>query len=505
MSKAILLKSVIILAVLSVFHSVFWFFKTGQIEKQINSLISENSSYVSAGEISVSGFPLKQRVSIKDLKITLPNPAFSKYQIDIKNLIATSGIFSGDFSVTLNEQVSVLDTETNISGLLEFNKEPEIKALIAKDSIAKFSYKDSGHRVLDAEKNTIYAASTANFSFESTLEEGDKIKNKITVDLKDIEGFDILSVYKNSSEKKVIEGIKTGEIAIGNSTSAAAAPVDTKATPPITAPTTTATANNTVNPTPADIAKAATLTDSSAKNTKPEEKPEDMTAALNNNLVKSNFAMDVDYTLVPNQGEQQTQNDPTQIQESPVQYSRAIKVNSLEFSNPLYKISINGEFNLLQDDSLPSGAVTLKIEKVSNLVNHITAGLNQIADQKKIGTVAAVKAADLNSSNTAPTTTATTNTVATNVATPSATTNNSAPDASAASAAITPSAAVAVNEDSYQIFVRKFAAGLDPVVKEISAKNPLSKDDNSVFDIRREKNIEFLINETSVREILGKF
>jgi hypothetical protein len=43
------------------------------------------------------------------------------------------------------------------------------------------------------------------------------------------------------------------------------------------------------------------------------------------------------------------------------------------------------------------------------------------------------------------------------------------------------------------------------VTKELTSKNPLSKDDVAVFDIRREKNIEFLINETPMREILGKF
>ena len=39
----------------------------------------------------------------------------------------------------------------------------------------------------------------------------------------------------------------------------------------------------------------------------------------------------------------------------------------------------------------------------------------------------------------------------------------------------------------------------------MAAKNPVSKGDVAVFDIRREKNLEFLINETSIREVLGKF
>jgi hypothetical protein len=36
-------------------------------------------------------------------------------------------------------------------------------------------------------------------------------------------------------------------------------------------------------------------------------------------------------------------------------------------------------------------------------------------------------------------------------------------------------------------------------------KNQLSKEDLAVFEIRREKNLDFLINETPIREVMGKF
>ncbi len=79
MNKGIVIKTGIVLVVFAVIHSIFWFFKTGQIEKQINNFISENSANVSAVEVKVSGFPLKQTVAISDLKFSLPNPALAKY------------------------------------------------------------------------------------------------------------------------------------------------------------------------------------------------------------------------------------------------------------------------------------------------------------------------------------------------------------------------------------------------------------------------------------------
>lgn len=486
MSKSIVIKSGIVLVVLGVIHSVFWFFKTGQLEKQVNNFITENSTHVSAGEIAISGFPLKQTILIKDLKFSIPNPAFSKYQTTVKNLEATSGIFGNNFTIAIIDQVSVQDNETNISGLVEFGKEAEISAVLSDGMISKFSYQDFGHRVLDVEKNVIYASSGANISIESSLEDGDKIKTKIIADLKDIEGFDILSVYKNSSEKKVIEGIKTGEITIGNSASltpASASDVAAANTPTPTAAPAIQAPNTEVSANPMDP-------DSAAKQT------EDMTAAVANNLVKSNFILDAEYVLTPTQSgsEQQTQTDPTQIQETPVQYSKTFKIANLEFSNPLYKITVNGQIDIFQDDALPSGSVTVKVEKVDNLVSHISAGLTQAAEQKKPSADSLVQSAELavaNDTNVAAAPTPSQDTA-------SATATNS--DSASAISATTPAV-----DDSYQIFLKRFVASLASVTKEVSSKNQLSKDDLSVFDIRREKNLELLINETPTREILGKF
>ena len=43
MSKSIVIKSAIVLAVSALVYSAFWFFKVGQVEKQIKNFITENS------------------------------------------------------------------------------------------------------------------------------------------------------------------------------------------------------------------------------------------------------------------------------------------------------------------------------------------------------------------------------------------------------------------------------------------------------------------------------
>ena len=58
MKKGIVVKIVVVLAIIASAHSIFWFFKAGQVEKQIQNFISENSAYISSGEIAVCGFPL---------------------------------------------------------------------------------------------------------------------------------------------------------------------------------------------------------------------------------------------------------------------------------------------------------------------------------------------------------------------------------------------------------------------------------------------------------------
>ena len=196
----------------------------------------------------------------------------------------------------------------------------------------------------------------------------------------------------------------------------------------------------------------------------PEDDPRNPATIADNSIVKSNFTLDVEYVLTPNKSEQQVPFDPTQIQEIPLQYAKLVKINNLDFSNPLYKIVINGEMNVLADDNLPSGGLSIKVEKIDNLVSQLTTGFTQMAEKDKtvVSAITDVQSSDLASAGN-------------------------------------------ISDDSYQVFLSRISANLSVIAKELAAKNPVSKEDVAQFDVRREKNLDFLINETTIREVLGKF
>jgi hypothetical protein len=481
MSKNVVIKLIIVLVVAALVYTAFWFFKIGQVEKRISNFISDNSAYVSAGEVSVSGFPMSQKITIKDLKFFLPSQILNKRQVIVKHLEAKSGIFSSDFSVSLLEPVTVQDAEGNVANV-EFSKDPEITIAISDGRISKLNYQDFGYRILDMEKNVIYAATNTLVNVDATVDDNEKITTKITANVKDIEGFDVLDIYKNASEKKVIDGIKTGEIVLGSASTAliptqianvsGAAAVAPASVSPTAAPAgaNAAMPTNVTNGYTAAVASTApapTAPDVSSVPAAPMDTAK-LAEVANSNLVKNNFVLDMEYILTPNNqaAEQPTAatppTNPVEIQEAPTQYFKLVKINSLEFSNPLFKILVNGEMNTFQDDSMPSGSISVKVEKIDTLLSYLNTGLTQIIEQKKPVTTTEVQSSDLASNGM-------------------------------------------LAEDSYQNFLKRIVANLSPVAKELAAKNVVSKEEVAQFDIRREKNLEFLVNETPLREILGKF
>jgi hypothetical protein len=129
-NKSLLIKILIVLVAAVVVYSVFWFFKLGQVEKQINRFVNEHSSNVSVGDIAVSGFPFSQKVTISDLRFSLPTPALDKRQVLVKTLEASAGIFESEFAVTVTGQVLIFDQEGG-SANLEFNAPPRITVSIS--------------------------------------------------------------------------------------------------------------------------------------------------------------------------------------------------------------------------------------------------------------------------------------------------------------------------------------------------------------------------------------
>jgi len=308
---------------------------------------------------------------------------------------------------------------------------------------------------------------SSSVSFVASVESNDQITVKLNADIKEMEGFTLLDIYKNSSEKKIIDGIKTGEIVLGGAATIVAGDPNSQPSAAISPqpPVVASAASAGVVTDPIALAKAAATgatTDTAVANI-PNDAAAIASALASNNIIKNNLVVNFEYILTPNKNEQQAALpfDPAQMQESPTQYSRAIKVNHLEFSNSLYKIIINGQVNSFQDDNLPSGFITIKVENSAALLSYLSSGFAQIAEQKK-----------------------------------------ASPEVQQSSDLSTQSSA---QGGAYQDFLKRIASGISSVSTELAAKNQLTKDNIAVFDMRREKNLEFVINETPLREVLGKF
>ena len=520
MKKGLIIKLAIVLVVLVLSYCVFWFYKAGQSEKQINKFIADNSANISAGSVSVSGFPVGQKIVLSDLKITIPVNLTAKRQIIIKQIEATSGIFSNDFVVNLIDAVKIQDLENSGDVFdVEFTNKPEVLVSLFGGSIAKFQYNDSGFKILDAEKNVVNSSSGLSILSENSVDETDKRINKINISFKELEGYAVIDFYKNVLEKKVIEGIKTEEIKVNINPVVDQANIQQLTTPlsqeqalamqnngagqppvavdpaqqippsPVVAPSAQQIPPvNPQDPAAQAMAMAQAAAQAGANVPTPPSPPVNPIQVDNNQVptapantdpnapsvpvapvnlaLKNNITIDIIITLTPSVKQDQTETppaDPTQIQELPVQYVQNIKINNVELSNDLFRINVTGDVVNSSDDNYPSGGITVKVEKISNLVNELKGEFKKLSEAKK----------------------------------PSIPTNG----------------IDLINEQSqqqnqvqnYDIFLNNISEKLTNISSEIALKNSASKDEIAQFDVRREKNLEFLVNEVSVREIIGKF
>ena len=504
MKKSLIIKLSIVLVVLVLSYCVFWFFKAGQSEKQINKFIADNSSYISAGEIAVSGFPVAQKIVISDLKITVPINLIAKRQIVIKQLQANSGIFANDFVVNFTDAVKVqdLDSSGDLFDVEFTGGQPEMMVSLLDGAISRFQYNDMGFKVLDAEKNVVNASAGTSILSENSVDESDKRTNKINISFKDLEGYTVIDFYKNLLEKKVIEGIKTEEIKVNINPVAMIDP-NLQQMPPIspdqagfvqpnmlpvvdpTQPPISANQPPMIPPADGNAAVAQAIADQNGGSVQPPmpadagqsaQAPANIdpnnpqqapapAAIVESEISKHNVVIDVVLTLTPSVKQEQGEaipTDPTQVQELPVQYVQNIKINNVELSNASYKINITGDAISASDDNYPSGGITVKVEKIANLVTHLQGQFKQLSQSKK-------------------------------------------PTVPSSGVDLTSEQAQQGQTQNYDIFLNNISEKLSDVSNEIASKNSVSKDNVAQFDVRREKNLEFLINEVPVREIIGKF
>jgi len=332
MARNIISKFIIVLIVLFTALSLFWFFKTSAVKKQTLAFIASSGGKISAASVSVSGFPLKQKLTIEDLKFQLTTNlsqtpfilSNNKYQVDIKKLEALSSILSGEFKITNIEDVSFKD-QNDVSNLVEFNQVPQAEFSVVGGEIVKFSYQDAGYKILDAGKNVLFENGNSLISFESNVE-NNKYHNKVKVEFKDVGAFNSLPNVPVESSLPDAQ----------NNSQQDNSQVDVQVS------------QETVPPA------------SQAFNQK-------------DNLVKKSFALDIEYIVAKSSSEPELPSPDTGESEITNTVSddsklESINIKNFEISSPLYKININGEISAFQDDGFPISSMSARIEKFDNIL-----------------------------------------------------------------------------------------------------------------------------------------
>ena len=567
MKKSLIIKLVVAIVIILLSYCVFWLFKIGQSERKITSIV-QKSKIISFDKISSAGFPFSQKITIENLKINIPVNAIVKRNFVAKKLEISSSIFSNNFKLKVVDEVEVKTVENNTSYLLQFNTDPEISFSLVNNALNNFTYSDSGFKIVDTKNNnTIHTANSMNISLPAPFIFEQEDQNPITISLSinQLTGYSFLNFYKNVFEDKVIEGIKTGEIKINNGNqnnpnafildpavlsnlattnpalfqqiqqlimqmqvNPSSAPevnnqiqqllmqasinAQTNQAPvEVANPVAPASPNNNINtqniqvplkanaeqpapvnvatnPAPATatndqvpasaqapaVAQVANIEQPVPSNAQPNNiqnsntssqavvtgenmpnVPQANTQANENiNQDKIDIALEIEISSTPiekGKSVSEVPVDPSLMEENSQQYAENVLIKSISFSHEKYKILINGKLISLLDDINLSGGITVKIENYYDFVNLFKTELQNYIQQSSMKENSDV-----------------------------------------------------LIFEKYQAFLRNLDNSLPNLTNEIASKNPATKDRNAQLDIRREKNLDFIINETPIYEILGK-
>ncbi len=547
MKKSLLVKISVLLIVTVLSYCVFWFFKAGQSEKAFYRFLSEASTFISTEEIKVSGFPTKQKFLVKNAKISLNSGVFRNHKILVGEAELETGIFDSNYQVKIIGPVK-LEEADNAGHVLEvkLNSEPKIQLTLAGGSIANFSYNDAGYIVSDETNNNIFASAATDIKITSSADKSGKILINVNGNIDGIESFDIADIFKNLFEKKLVESLKNDEIKIAlptgfraseakssfiqyhqaklASASAALSADNSQPNPDPANPN--PTINPSQNPTPApnqpdqapvqnqpaaSAASAATVPSSQA--TAPENStlvpaPTPPSVPVAKGKLKFDFVIEIVG------GTEAAPVSIGQESESAATSSHLLRISEIKFTRGTYEIALNGSLTKNPDDSLPSGGLSIKISDFGAMLADFDYGIEKLlVGAEKYSEIAKPKT-DFSETSAKPENK------------DAVTGGNTSQPESGNQQAVVKSAqnpeipsdptSLATNaeqplisqsynmNDYYSFFLIRFADLYQPISTELALKNTVTKENIAQFDIRREKNLEFFVNETPIREVLGR-
>ncbi len=450
MIKSLTSKLLIVVVLIFIALSSFWFFKTSIVKKQILSSIEKSEGVIAASSVSVSGFPINQIVTIENIKIN-PDSDLIKgktaekipsIKINIKKLQAKATIFSGEFSLLNLGEISIVDSLEQTTNV-QFNQNPQLKFSLSGGKINKLSYRDNGMKIIDASKNKLYEDDSFVFDIENQIKD-EKQHIKIKANLA---GININKLEKISAIKNLPDAVKPAQETINQ---------------------------NSISKDGSDVV-ALNANEPSNKSSE---------------IVKSNYNMDVEFIV---EAKSITTIPPAQENQPPVVASAenlptfSVIINKIEISNSSYKITANGELSAPKSNLLNSSYnISLKIDKIDNLINDVLGFLGMPKIEKQIPVVKEIKDQEQNLASAEKldiTSTSKTDLENNN----SLLTSNKAENEE-----IT----IDKEKSSVNLFITN--------IKKLASQNPASSEELSVFDFRKEVGKDIFINEASYLEIMDK-
>ncbi|MFT6331783.1 MAG: hypothetical protein ACJAW3_000101 [Lentimonas sp.] len=357
MTKKIVLSFITITIISFAAFGAFWLVKTNTIKKHL-AAFQAPGFFLTSSSVSVSGFPLKQNFSVKNLIIKPSAPeylddnldidkdkksALNNNSLNIPSLNLSAGIFSNNFSLTIKDDLKI--GEENEMYDVKFNQIPLANIIIEGTEVTRFSYQGQGYKISDAENNVVFENGSSKIDFSLIVVENQKIA-KLLADFKEM--GDLFSLEQLDSEMKR----------------------------------------------QSDLLEIVNSIDKNAETNSPEDKNEmeqillDITEARTDktlnyqDLTIRNIHLDLELFLennsnknsnLPDLGNGSTDN-LTPFEHNAI---KSVKINNVELSNPIYKFNINGNLsNLDSKDSEPSFNLSLKVEEYETVLTYLQQAVN---------------------------------------------------------------------------------------------------------------------------------
>ncbi len=422
----------------------FYFFKTNQVTRQINTFVTKKANKISVGKITVYGFPLLNKVKIEDVKLLRTGGrdslSVSKINLEVKNNLS-------NIIINFPEPFVSKDAAGNISGYTNFPTKAALNIFISGDEISRIKFINPDYVIMDSAKNPNFTSQSKSSEIEILI--GKEIKLKY-----------------GAIEPKILDKNNNTIFAADSSLWELAATIDDKTKNPTNFLLNIELKNyehnnflNTLEEKVPLISMASSMLDLKQGSGAVEEGKKSEVASDKSNFAlafeisatpvlqqaASSIGLNEDFAAPKAANKMSFSNSMLSgiLDQNP--YSLSLNLKKLEFSNSIYNFSLNGgvKSNAPKRGDM-SGLITLKIKNLDYLLNEYLDKISDFTDQPLDGL--AVK--DKNAS--------------------------------------------AEKIKKINLFI-----------KDLATKNTLSKDDISVFDFRIDSKNNFAINNVSDAEVMA--